>query len=47
MQISSHTNSDYYCSSDERDMLYRNIQYYIKKNYFIFLISPQKIGKKL
>ena len=47
MQISSHINSDYYCSSDERDMLYRNIQYYIKKNYFIFLTGPQKIGKTI
>ena len=47
MQISSQINSDYYCNSDERDMLYRNIQYYIKKNYFVFLTGPQKIGKTI
>ena len=47
MQISSQINSDYYCNSDERDMLYNNIQYYIKKNYFIFLTGPQKIGKTI
>ena len=47
MQISSQINSDYYCNSDKRDMLYRNIQYYIKKNYFVFLTGPQKIGKTI